>query len=139
MTYLTTALEPAEILTEVRLPAPPAGAGWSFLELARRQGDFALAGAGALLTLDESGACEEARIVLFGVAPTPVRATEAERALLGQRADSATFEEAGRLAAASLEEPLSDVHASSEFRRHLAGVLTCRALSEATGRAREVQ
>ena len=71
VTYLTTDLEAAEILTEARLPALPAGAAWSFTELARRHGDYALAGVASYFTCDDSGRCAAARIVLFGVAPWP--------------------------------------------------------------------
>jgi CO/xanthine dehydrogenase FAD-binding subunit len=131
--YLATALAPAEVLTEVRFPKPPAGSGWSVMEVARRHGDFALAGVVATLRLD--GPISEARIALFGVASAPLRAGEAEDLLVGERPGEALFEEAGRRAAAGIEEPLSDVHASGEFRRHLAATLVKRALAEAASRA----
>jgi carbon-monoxide dehydrogenase medium subunit len=73
--------------------------------------------------------------VLFGVGATPVRVRAAEQVLVGQQLDATRFAEAGRTAGAELDEPLSDVHASAEYRRHLARVLTRRALTEAAGRA----
>jgi carbon-monoxide dehydrogenase medium subunit len=135
LTYLTTALGPAEMLTEVRLPLLPARTGWSVQELSRRHGDFAMAGVVAVTTLDASGKCSAARIVLFGVAPTPIRAPAAEQVLAGAKPSEAVFEQAGKKASEAVEEPLSDMHATGEFRRHLAGVLTRRALAEASSRA----
>jgi carbon-monoxide dehydrogenase medium subunit len=135
VTYLTTALEPSEVLTEVRFPALPGRAGWSFMELARRHGDFALAGVVTYLTLDGGMRCSGARIVLFGVGATPVRAAAAERLLVGDTLGDTLFEHAGRTASEEIDEPLSDVHASAEYRRDLARVLTRRALAEAASRA----
>jgi carbon-monoxide dehydrogenase medium subunit len=135
VTYLTTSLEPAEILTEVRWPTLRPRTGWSFTELARRHGDFALAGVIALVTLDNAGRCAEARIVLFGVGSTPIRATEDEQALAGETLGPQHFEHVARVAAEAIEEPLSDVHASAEYRLALAETLTRRALDEAAGMA----
>ncbi len=135
VSYLTTSMADDEILTEVRFPKLLAGSGWSIQELARRHGDFALAGAVATLTLDGSGLCSDLTVALFGVGATPVRASAAESAMVGEKPGRALFEKAGQAAAAALEEPLADVHASSEFRRHLAGVMTARALAEAAARA----
>lgn len=135
VTYLTSCLEPSEILTEVRFPLLPPGAGWSFIELSRRHGDFALAGVAATLTLSNSGTIADARIALFGVGATALRANAAEAMLHGQRPSEQLFAEAGASAAQSIEEPLSDIHASAEYRRDLARVLTRRALTEAAARA----
>lgn len=136
VTYLTTALEPDEVLVEVRVPVLPPRTGWSFQEVSRRHGDFALAGAAVTLTL-AGETCSSSRIVLFGVAPAPVRAVAAEAVITGERAGNGVFESAGRAAADAVEEPLSDVHASAEYRRHLASVLARRAIAEAAARARE--
>ena len=136
LTYLTTALAPTEILTAVRFPTLPGRTGWSILEIARRHGDFALAGVVAVVELDRGGRCASARLVLFGVGATPIRAHAAEQLLVGQAAEPALFARAGTQAAADLEEPLSDVHATALYRRDLARVLTARALTEATTRAR---
>jgi carbon-monoxide dehydrogenase medium subunit len=134
VTYLTSCLEPNEVLTEVRFPLLPANTGWSFIELSRRHGDFALAGVAATMTLNGSDIAE-ARIALFGVGPTALRAYDAEAMLRGQRPSPTLFGEAGASAAAAIEEPLSDIHASAEYRRDLARVLTRRALIEAASRA----
>jgi carbon-monoxide dehydrogenase medium subunit len=134
VTYLTTALDENEVLTAVRVPAFAPGTGWSIQEVARRHGDFAMVGAVATLRV-EDGHVADPRIVLFGVGPTPLRATAAEQALAGGAPSEEAFAAAGSAVTASIEEPLSDVHASGEYRRHLADVLTRRALAEATGRA----
>lgn len=133
--YLTTTLEPVEVLTEVRVPVLDPGTGWSFVEVARRHGDFALGGAAATVRLDAGGNFSGARVVLFGVGATPVYLQEVEQLLIGQRPDERLFQEAGARASQGLEEPLADVHASAEYRRNLARVLTVRALGEAVGRA----
>jgi carbon-monoxide dehydrogenase medium subunit len=135
VTYLTTSLEPAEIVTEARLPVLPERTGWSFIELSRRHGDFALAGVAATLTLARGGACSDARIALFGVGATAVRATAAEALLRGERPNAELFAAAGAAAQREIAEPLSDIHASAEYRRHLVGVLTRRALIQAAARA----
>ena len=135
VTYLTTALEPTEVLTEVRFPELPPRTGWSFIELARRHGDFALTGVVARLATDGGGRCSAAQIVLFGVGATPVRARRTEQLLVGEQCAAPLFERAGQTASEEIAEPLSDVHASAEYRRDLARVLTRRALAEAASRA----
>jgi aerobic carbon-monoxide dehydrogenase medium subunit len=133
VTYLTTSIEARELLTEVRIPALPRGAGWSWMEIARRHGDFALAGAGVVLAL-RGGVITEARIGLTGVGPAPVRADAAERLLTGSRPSEDLWQHAAD-AVRSAIEPDGDLHASADYRRHVAGVLTVRALREALGRA----
>jgi len=135
VSYLTTALEPVEVLTEVRFPVLSDGTGWAFQEISRRHGDFAMAGAAVTLSVERSGRCREARIVLFGVGSTPIRSRGAEQMLVGEALGETLLETAGRKAGEDLAEPLSDVHASADFRRHLAEVLTRRALGEALARA----
>jgi len=136
VTYLTTSMEPAEMLTEVRFPARPGGrSGWSFQEIARRHGDYAMAGIAATLTLGDGDRCTDARIVLFGVGATPVRARGAEQALAGERVGATLVERIASAIGGEIDEPLTDVHATAEYRRHLACVLTRRALSEALARA----
>jgi CO/xanthine dehydrogenase FAD-binding subunit len=132
--YLTTALEPTELLVEVRLPVAPPRTGTAFLEVSRRHGDFALVGVAATVTLDEAGACSRCAIALTGVGPTPVVAREAAAQLVGVTPTAEVLESAGRSAAAGLQ-PDGDLHASSEYRRHVAGVLTRRALARALERA----
>lgn len=135
VTYLTTSLESNEVLTEVRLSPLADRTGWSFIELARRHGDFALAGVVATVELDGAGNCADSRIVLFGVGSTPIRAHAAEAALRGGKPGEGLFADVAKKASEDLEEPLSDVHASSEYRRDLARVLIRRALVEASARA----
>lgn len=134
VTYLTTSIEPDEILTEVRVPRLPNGTGWGFQELARRHGDFAIVGAVATLRL-EQGLCAAPRIALFGVTDRAIRIAEAEQELAGSVPDQSVLEKAGALSAAAVEDPLSDVHASAEYRAHLAQVLSVRAMREAVDRA----
>ena len=136
LSYLTTALEPAELLVEARFPALPERTGWSVLEVARRHGDFALTGVAVTMTLGGGGRSTAARIVLFGVGPTPLRARQAEEAVVGGTPGEAVFAEAARRADQAILEPLSDVHATAEYRRHLARVLVRRGLAEAAARAR---
>jgi CO/xanthine dehydrogenase FAD-binding subunit len=119
--FLTTALEPDELLVEVRVPGVPAGAGVSFVELARRHGDFAIVGAAAVVSPGDT------RLVFIGVGGAPVRATEAEELLR----EGASYEEAAERAASTLD-PASDLHASADYRRRVAKVLARRALEEAT-------
>jgi carbon-monoxide dehydrogenase medium subunit len=133
VTYMTTALEPTEILTAVRFAPFPSGRRWAIQEFARRNGDLALAGV-ALTFGVEAGLCRDVRIAAFGVEATAVRLTEAEKTLEGRPAQGNEFEHAGRIAAAALDDPMSCIHASSDYRRHLVGVLTARALGEAAAR-----
>jgi carbon-monoxide dehydrogenase medium subunit len=134
VTYLTTSLEPGEILTELRIPNLPESTGWAIQEVARRHGDFAIVGAAATLRID-GGRCVDPRIVVFGASDKAARCPAAEAALAGQGPDEASFARAGDQVADALEDPTSDVHASSEYRRDLARVLTRRVLVEAAGRA----
>jgi aerobic carbon-monoxide dehydrogenase medium subunit len=131
----STALEPDEILQEVRMRLPERGAGTAFVEFARRHGDFGLAGVAAALSFDPAEHVSTARIALLGVGGTPVRATEAERQLEGEP----LTEEGMRAAVATCREavqPPSDVHGSAAYRLHLLGVLVHRALLLAKDRAR---
>jgi len=133
--YLTTAIQPHEMLVEVQLPAPPAGAGWAFQEIARRHGDFAIAGVAVVLRLDADRRCADARLAFTGVGPGPVRATNAEAYLKGKRLSAAVVAEACRMAQAALD-PDGDIHASAAYRTHVAGVLAARALRQAAERAK---
>ena len=131
---LSTALQSSEMVTGVRIPALPPRTGSVFVEMARRAGDYALVGVAALVTLDGAGRCQRARIALCGVGPTPIRATAAEQALVGQAPTGATLDEAANRAAAATNPP-SDVHASSEFRRKLARHFARQAIATAVERA----
>jgi len=132
--HFTTAMDDDECLVEVRVPTGPAGAGWAFQEVARRHGDFALVGVGAMIALDASGAISEGRITLMGVADRPIRARQAEVSLVGAHPTPDTFAAVAQQATADLE-PASDLHGSAAFRRHLAGVTVRRALTTAAARA----
>jgi carbon-monoxide dehydrogenase medium subunit len=122
----TTVLAPGEVVIELRVPRPAAGWRWGFQELARRHGDFALAGLAAGARV-EAGVLAETRLVFFGVGPRPVRARGAEAALAGRRAEEAILAAAGRTLDADLDPP-GDVHGSPALRRHLARVLLARVL-----------
>ncbi len=131
----TTALATDELLTSIRFPIPPTHSGWGMAEVARRHSDFALAGAVALLARADDGTCARAAIALFGVATRPLRATQAEQALVGRPFTTETFREVATLATESIDEPLSDVHGSAAYRRQLVPVVVRRALEEAAQRA----
>ena len=132
LSYMTTTLQPDELLTEISVPAPPAQSGWSYQEVSRRHGDFALAGAASIVALDANGAIQHARLTLTGV--TPIRAQQAEEFLLGERPSDGLFRDAARRATKDLEQD-SDIHASAEYRRDACAVLARRALTRAAQRA----
>jgi carbon-monoxide dehydrogenase medium subunit len=130
---LTVDLGAAEILTGITLPKLPPRTGWGFEEVARRHGDFALTAVAATVTAS-GGAIKEARIALTGVGPTPVRAAAAEALLAGHALEDGLTRRAIAAVRAAIK-PDSDLHASADYRRHLAGVLTGRALAAAWRRA----
>jgi CO/xanthine dehydrogenase FAD-binding subunit len=132
---LTVDLAPGEILTGIVLPKLPPRTGWGFEEVARRHGDFALAAVAATVTVS-GGAIEQARIALTGVGPTALRATEAEGLLIGHALEPDLTNRVIEAVRATIE-PETDLHASSDYRRHLAGVLTGRAFAAAWHRANE--
>ena len=130
-----TALQPGELLRELRLPAPPASTGGVYVrQTPRKQMDIAVVGVAVLLTLDGDHV-QRARVALAAVAPTVIRAPEAEAALEGQPASESVFAKAAEAAAAEAR-PISDQRGSAEFRRHLVWVTTERCLHEAARRAR---
>jgi aerobic carbon-monoxide dehydrogenase medium subunit len=129
--YLTTSLQPDEILAETRFPGSPAGMAWAFLEVSRRHGDFAMVGIVAGLALEANAdAISDARLTYFGVGGTPVRCREVETALRGQAPGDDVFASAAA-AVQPLLDPSDDVHATAAYRRSVAGVLTQRALTQA--------
>lgn len=135
VSYLTTSLKPSELLTEVRFPIPATGGGWAFSEISRREGDFALVSAAATLRVDDRGHLASVRVVLGGVGGTPVRARAVEAALEARPPSDQAMLAASELASLDLE-PDTDPHASSQFRKHLARVVTRRSLGEAMMRAK---
>lgn len=132
---LTVDLARDDIVTEIALPKLPPKTGWGFEEVARRSGDFALAAAAATLTLS-AGVISQARIALTGVGPTPVRVAQAEEQLVGQALEPGLIDRIIDVVRAAIE-PETDLHASSDYRRHLASVLVGRAVSAAWRRANE--
>ena len=132
---LTVDLTRDDIVTEIVLPKLPPKTGWGFEEVARRSGDFALAAAAATLTLS-AGVISQARIALTGVGATPVRAAEAEALLVGHALEPGLIDRIIDAVRAAIE-PDTDLHASSDYRRHLGGVLAGRAVSAAWRRANE--
>jgi carbon-monoxide dehydrogenase medium subunit len=131
----TTDLAFEEILVEVALPLLPANTGWSFLELARRRGDYAMMGVAVVVTLDEANICQYARLVYLNAGDGPVNATTAAELLQGEAASPAVIEAAAVMAAEQEIDPLGGIHTPVAFQRHLAHVLTRRALQQAFDRA----
>ena len=129
-----TALEPAEILTEIRIPVPPPRSGGAYVKLERKVGDFATAAAAAQVTLGSQGEIARAGIGLTNAGPTPIKATAAEQSLLGRQPDAEAVAEAARLAA-DATSPSADRRGSVEYKRDMARVLTGRAVTRAVERA----
>jgi carbon-monoxide dehydrogenase medium subunit len=132
----TTALEPTELLVEIDIPALPVRSGWGFREVARRHGDYALVGAAAVVTLNEQGACQMARLVFFSVGPGPVLARQAVALLEGEQPSAEAIDAAADAAATQDIEPTADIHASVAYRRHLARALARQTLTQAVERAK---
>jgi carbon-monoxide dehydrogenase medium subunit len=131
----TTTLEPDELVIAVRFPAARAGERVAFAEIAQRSGDFALTAAACRLVV-QNGMIVDAAVVIAGVASIPHRATAAEQALTGRPASAEVADEAAHAALDGVQPP-SDIHASAEFRRHLARVMTRQVLLEACGAPEE--
>jgi carbon-monoxide dehydrogenase medium subunit len=129
----TTALAANEVLTEIRIPVPPAGSGGAYLKLERKVGDFATAGSAAFLVI-AGGVVKQAGIGLTNLGPTPINATAASAALVGKKPDGAAFAEAGRLAA-DATSPNPDRRGQTDYKKEMARVLTIRALTKAAQRA----
>jgi aerobic carbon-monoxide dehydrogenase medium subunit len=132
--FLTTALQPDEVLTEVRVAPPVAGHGWSYQKLANQASGYALVGVGTLVMLDGEGACSDVRVGVTGAAAVAWRASAVEAALRGQKLDA----EGVAAAAAGLMDgidPLDDLHGSAEYRRRVTEGLTRRAILQAADRA----
>ncbi|HSR69233.1 MAG TPA: xanthine dehydrogenase family protein subunit M [Acidobacteriota bacterium] len=137
--FFSTALAENEMLCEIVVPCLPPRSGTAFREFARRHGDYALAGCCAVLTLEEDRGdpeqIKEARLTYFSVADGPVEAAQAQALLAGQQPSVDLFAEAARVAAHNDLDPPGDIHATPQFRRHLAQVLTRQALKQALQRA----
>jgi carbon-monoxide dehydrogenase medium subunit len=134
--FWTTALAPDELLVGVRFPSWTGRCGFAVREFARRFGDFAIAGAVVGVQLDADDRVERCTIGLFGLGTTPLRATAAEQAALGQGAAAIDLDELGRLAVDALSEVPSDVHGPASYRRRVGAAMVSRALTEAIEEAR---
>jgi CO/xanthine dehydrogenase FAD-binding subunit len=134
--FMTTALQPGEMLIEVRMLAQAPNCGWAFEEFSRRDGDFAIVGIAAMVAVDRDR-CSSARLAACGVGPTVMRLRAAEKILEQGGLHDGYIDDAASNAA-ELVDPGADLHASAEYRRHLTRVLTRRALKRAVERARGV-
>jgi len=129
---LTTALQPDELLIEIHVPKIPSNSGWAFVEIARRHGDFALAGVAAQITLEKSS-LKDAKLAVCGAGSTAIRLTDAEEIILRDGIGDDAINAAAAAAAAAVD-PMSDLHASAAHRQRLTGVMTSRALKKAAAR-----
>jgi carbon-monoxide dehydrogenase medium subunit len=132
-----TDLAPEELLVEVVIPPLPAHSGWAFDEVARRPGDYAMAGMATVVGLDAGGICRRARLVFLSVGDRPVVAQEATALLQGQTPSLELIDQAAEVAASRDIDPVADIHASPAYRRQLARVLARRTLARAFERAGE--
>ncbi len=135
----TTALEPGDLLVEIELPSQPDRTGWSFLEVAPRAGDYALMGVASRVTVDESGKCDAAKLVFLNAGDGPIVARQAVARLRGELLTEKLVEETAIFASQNEINPFGNIHASADFQRHLAKVLTIRALQQAFQRAGDIQ
>ena len=131
----STAIEPGELLTQIRIPPRGPRSGFAFEEVSRRHGDFALVGMAVAVNLDNEGRCSSARIALLSVGDRPMLAGEAEKMLVGHRPSPESIRAAADAAATRDIDPPGDIHASARYRRQLANVLTRRALERAFKKA----
>ena len=134
----TSVLEPDELLIEAKFPALPERAGYALVEIARRPHDFALVGVAAVLNLDKDNRCQWANLVLYSVGDGPMVAHQAAEMLEGKELTPELMHAAADAAAKDDIDPGSDIHASAEYRRHLASVLSFRALEKAYDRAQKI-
>jgi carbon-monoxide dehydrogenase medium subunit len=131
----TTALQPDEILKEIRIPIPPPSSGGAYLKLERKVGDYATAGVAVQISLNASGACARAGIGLTNVGFTPLKAAKAEAFLLGKVLDAPTIRQASEIAAGE-SQPVDDIRGSAAYKRDLVRVLAARAINLALVRAK---
>ena len=132
--YLSTALNPGEMLTEVRFPWIVPQSGWAFIEFARRSGDYALVGAAAVVTPGLDDHCKFAHISYLGISGSPIRMHEVENILIGTQLDEQTLEQAAEIARSAVSDDMEDVHATVSYRRSLTAEITKRVLRAAWAR-----
>ena len=133
--FYQTALQPAQILTEIRIPTPAANSGGAYFKLERKVGDFATVGVAVQVSLGDDGNCASAGIGLTNVGPTPIRAERSQNALVGSALDEASIKEAAKMASEDCS-PSADLRGSEEYKRNMVRVLTTRALNVALERAK---
>ncbi len=136
LTYLTTVLEPHELITEIRIPIPPAGTIHSFQSFSRRHGDFAIVSVAVMLEINDGGICESAKIALGSVNPTPFRATQAEDMLIGKKVDKKLIEAVAN-EAAEASDPDPDLHSSADYKREMTRNFTKKGLVQVLNRFEE--
>jgi carbon-monoxide dehydrogenase medium subunit/2-furoyl-CoA dehydrogenase FAD binding subunit len=136
LTYLTTVLEPHELITEIRIPIPPAGTIHSFQSFSRRHGDFAIVSVAVMLEINDDGICESAKIALGSVNPTPFRATQAEDMLIGKKVDKKLIEAVAN-EAAEASDPDPDLHSSADYKREMTRNFTKKGLVQVLNRFEE--
>lgn len=129
-----TALEPNEVLVELRIPSPKPGSGGAYQKLERKVGDYAIAGVAAQIVVGADGLIAEAGVALTNVGPMPIRAAEAEQSLLGRHPNEKTFADAARLAS-DAADPVTDLRGPADYKRAVTRTLTARALQRAAERA----
>jgi carbon-monoxide dehydrogenase medium subunit len=134
VSIFTTALEPNEILTEIRIPIPPLRSGGAYLKLERKVGDFATAAVAVQVTMSEDGTCQRAGIGLTNAGATPLKAAKAADFLRGKKLDAAAIDQAAQLAADEAQ-PSSDLRGPAEFKKGLVKEFTRRGLRRAMERA----
>ena len=136
MSALTTDLKPDEMLVEIELPLPKPRTGCCFMEIARRRGDFAIVGVAAMMTLGEQDECADVRLSFCGVGETPVDAGSAADVVVGSVPDDDAIRDVAAIVQTMIA-PSGSVHATADYQRHIAGVLTERALQTAYARGRD--
>jgi carbon-monoxide dehydrogenase medium subunit len=134
VSLFTTALQPGEILTEIRVPTPPARSGGAYIKVERKVGDFATAAVAVQLTLDDKGAVQKAGMAMTNVGPTPLKAKKAEEFLRGKKPDPAAIAQAAQLAADE-SQPSPDLRGPAEYKKGLVKELAKRAIARALERA----
>jgi carbon-monoxide dehydrogenase medium subunit len=130
----TTAIQPTEVLTEIRIPRRARGSGGAYTKLERKVGDFATVGVAAIIRLAPDGTIGSSGIGITGVADTPFAATDAEKVLDGQKPSDELFRKAGE-AAAAMSRPVADVRGPADYKRAMTAEMTLRSLRKAVERA----
>ena len=133
--YMTTSLGADEVLTEIRIPVLPSGAGTAYVKFTRVEGGFAIVGVGACVSLNPDGTCQSIRVGMCGAAPVPVRLTAIETTLPGKPTDDTFIENVAQAAYPITQDPVAELHADAEYKREMVRVFTRRAVKAALERA----